>query len=332
MAPTKRPSTITSNTKVTPATKRKGVTIGAASRTSRKGAISTAATARLSPTEKLRQEFINLFSNPKFQQNGVTNSQLKSAFAGERYVHLVPIINKLTREARLIMSTADNELIYKLVSEETASKFAGLDVSARMVYQIIEESGNKGIWTRDIRNKSKIQQQALNKIFKNLETRKLIKPVKAVNAKSKKCYMLYDLQPSKEITGGPWYTEMEFDYGFINELRLFIMHCVRRLNGGKGITLREIAEKMKIANISRVALTLQEVQQLMQTLAFDYMIEQSGVNQSGEAQFIASKRVTVPCDFQWWNEALCPDFHFRDMKFEDDVVLSAHEPHHHTAS
>jgi DNA-directed RNA polymerase III subunit RPC6 len=267
----------------------------------------------------------------KYQQNGITNSQLKAAFPGDKYTHLAPIINTLTKEARLIMSKIDSELHYKLVNEETASKFAGMDVQARMVYQIIQESGNKGIWTKDIHFRSKIQQQALTKIFKKLEQRKLIKPVKAVKANTKKCYMLYDLQPSKEVTGGPWYTEMEFDHEFISELRNFIMHCLRRKNGGKGVTLKEIADLMKVANVSKVQLNLQEVQQLIQTLAFDYMIEQNGVNQNDEAMFIASKRLTVPCNFKWW-DVLCNDFHFRNIRFEDDVELTAHEPHHHTAS
>lgn len=30
-------------------------------------------------------------------------------------------------------------------------------------------------------------------------------------------------------------------------------------------------------------------------------------------------------------DVLSPDFHFLDIKFEDGVTLSAHEPHHHTA-
>ncbi len=30
-------------------------------------------------------------------------------------------------------------------------------------------------------------------------------------------------------------------------------------------------------------------------------------------------------------DALSPDFRFRNIRFEDGVVLSAHEPHHHTA-
>jgi len=222
--------------------------------------------------------------------------------------------------------------VYKLINEEQATKFEGLDQQAKMVYQIIERSGNKSIWTRDIKIQSKIPQQQLNKCFKALESRKLIKPIKAVNAKSKKCYMLYDLQPSKEVTGGPWYTEMEFDHEFISILRDFVMNCVRKLNKGRGVTSKEIADKIQLAKVSKVQLSLQEVRQLMQTLAFDYMIEQNGMTQNGEALYIAAKPVTAGCDFKWWEGVLCPDFHFREIKFEDGVILSAHEPHHHTAS
>lgn len=155
-------------------------------------------------TAQLRQEFIDLFKN---HQNGITNSKLKLSF-GERYNQLPSIINGFSKEGRLSMMKEGDELVYKLASEEEASKFAGLDISARMVYQIIEKSGNKGIWTKDIRIQSNIQQQALNKIFKQLENRQIIKPLKSVAAKAKKLYILYDLTPAKEVTGGPWYTGM----------------------------------------------------------------------------------------------------------------------------
>jgi len=278
---------------------------------------------------KMKAEFIEVFSKPEYRR-GISNQQLKITFGDDKYLRLVPIINSLTRQSRLTMSKVGEELVYNLVSDEVASKFSGLDVSARMVYQVIEKAGNTGIWTKDIKTQTSIQQHTLNKICKNLEMRKLIKPVKAVTAKSKKLYMLYDLSPAKEITGGPWYTELEFDHEFISELRKFVMRCVKKLNGGKGVTLGEIAETMKKANVSRVQLNLQEVQQLMQTLAFDYMIEQSALDNNGEAMFIAARKVTTNCDFRWW-DVLAPDFHFRNIKFEDDVVLRAHEPHHHTA-
>lgn len=222
---------------------------------------------------------------------------MKETF-GEEYLQLVPIINDLTQKARLVMSKKGDELYYTLVSDETAAKWAGLDLTARMVYQKIEEAGNRGVWTKDIRTQTNIQQQALNKIFKALEGRLLIKPVKSVNAKAKKLYMLYNLTPAKELTGGPWYTELEFDHEFISELRTFLMHCVRKLNGGQGVTLSELKEKMVQANVSRVQLSLEEVQQLMQTLAYDRLVESNTENEHGEALFVAARRVTPMCDFK----------------------------------
>lgn len=233
-----------------------------------------------SDEKTLRTEFINLFSRPQYRR-GISNPQLKSLFGHEKFLRLAPIINSLTHLSRLSISKSaqDDELLYNLVSDAVASKFAGLDATARMVYQVIEKSENMGIWTKDIKYQTSIPQQALNKIYKSLEGRKLIKPVKAVTAKQKKLYMLYDLVPAKEITGGPWYTtELEFDHEFISELRKFVIICVKQLNKGKGVTLKEIAKKMEEANISRVPLNLQEVQQLMQTLAFDYLIEPLGVD------------------------------------------------------
>lgn len=213
MAPPKRAS----SSSISPPAKRKAVSIGSSrnpgislTNTNTKAQQSSSVQVQVNNTignngadDKLRQEFIDLLTQPQYEQNGITNSQLKSSFIGERYVHLVPIINALTQEARLIMSKTGDELVYKIISEEKASKFEGLDIQARMVYQIIEESGNQGIWKKHIREKSKIPNQTLLKIYKNLEARKLIKPL-PVNAKKEICYMVYDLQPSKEITGGPW--------------------------------------------------------------------------------------------------------------------------------
>lgn len=344
MPPTKRPKIVTaaaaagikrrrtSGGSVRVSTSNGGGT--AAKSASSAAASSSAASQNNGP---LYEEFIRLLSNPEFKGKGIANSALKSHF-DTRYPELVPIINELTRASRLTMTrstskTGESEVCFSLLSAEEATKLQGLDAPSKMVYQVIEAGGNKGIWTVDVRSQTNLQQAALTKIFKQLETRKLIKPIKAVTAKTKKLYMLYDLTPAKEITGGPWYSDYEFDHEFIAELRNFILMCIRRMNGGlgvgNGVTLKQISNKMIQANVSRVQLSLDEVQQLLQTLAFDYLIEQRGVTEHGEALFVAAKPVTTMCDFGWW-DVLSPDFHFRGIRFEDDVFLSAHEPHHHS--
>jgi len=78
--------------------------------------------------------------------------------------------------------------------------------------------------------KSNLSQIQMQKVLKTLEMRKLIKAVKSVASKNRKVYMLYELEPSKELTGGAWYTEQEFDAEFIEVLRdhclKFILHKV----------------------------------------------------------------------------------------------------------
>ena len=230
-------------------------------------------------------------------------------------------------------STTTSEVYFSLLSTEEATKLHGLDAPSKMVYQVIEASGARGIWTVDIRVRTNVQQATLTKIFKQLETRRLIKPIKAVTAKTKKLYMLYDLTPAKEITGGPWYSEYEFDHEFIAELRNFMVLCITRMNGGygvgNGVTVRQISAKMTQANVSRVQLSHDEVSQLLRTLILDYIVEQHGVTDDGEAVYVTAKPVSTMCHFGWW-DVLSPDFHFRGIIFEDGVYLAPHEPHHHS--
>ena len=281
--------------------------------------------------DRIRDRFLSVLSDPA-NKKGISNKDVMADFkVGEERSLLADVINDLSRESRLHMSksSTDGQLYYTLVAADIAQKHQGLEVSAKMVLHVIEKAGSNGIWTKEIRLQTNIQQQALNKIFKQLEQRRLIKPVKSVTAKAKKLYMLYDLKPSKEITGGVWYSGLEFDHEFILELRTFVMHCVRRLNGGAGVSLAEIKQKMIQADVSRVELSLDEVKQLVYTLVYDYHVEEQE-NEEGEKIYVSARKVSTICDFKWW-DVLATDFHFRAIKFEDGVVLGPHELHHHSA-
>mmetsp|Transcript_34292 Transcript_34292/g.67419 ORF Transcript_34292/g.67419 Transcript_34292/m.67419 type:complete len:362 (+) Transcript_34292:97-1182(+) len=290
----------------------------------------------------LRSDFIAMFSEPQsIASGGVANSELKERLGDEKYRRLVPVINDLLRQNRLEMTKRigpssglrgknEEEMVYVLISEDLAAKFDSLDMNHKMVYQVIEKGANMGLWVKDIRTQTGMQQQPLNKILKALEGRKLIKQVKSVAAKQKKIFMLFHLQPAKELTGGPWYQGLDFDHDFILQLQSFIMICVRRLNSGKGVTLPEVADTMRTQNISKVQLGLEDVRQLVQTLAYDYKIEQiEGPEGSLEPRFVAAKKMSCMCEFKCW-DVVSEDFHFREIEFDDGIILSPHEPHYHT--
>ena len=62
--------------------------------------------------------------------------------------------------------------------------------------------------------------------------------------------MLSEIVPAKEITGGPWYTDQEFDSEFIDELCRYIIQYVSE----QGIIgLVNIHDKMRISGISKVS-------------------------------------------------------------------------------
>jgi DNA-directed RNA polymerase III subunit RPC6 len=94
--------------------------------------------------------------------------------------------------------------------------------------------------------------------------------------------------------------------------------------------LREILEKMVQAKISRVELTHVEVSQLIDTLIYDYMVDEIGTSDvDHEPLYVAARRVTPLCEFSWW-DVLDSDFAYRTIRFEDGVVLAAQEEHYHS--
>jgi len=128
----------------------------------------------------------------------------------------------------------------------------------------------------------------INKCLKALEHRKLVKAVKSVANGNRKVYMLTELEPSREITGGAWcvffcgacthtlclsrclsacrYTGQEYDSEFIKILR---QECHKFIRRNKRATVEELSDFVRDSRLSRVALSEEEVLQIVNTLVYD---------------------------------------------------------------
>ena len=120
--------------------------------------------------------------------------------------------------------SAAEEHTYKLVSAEKAMRLKDLAPEDVMVLQHVERGSTQGVWVRNIKIATRLQQAQINKILKRLEGRKLVKPVQSVAFKNRRMYMMFDLEPDKALTGGPWYTEQELDLSFVMALRRWVKH------------------------------------------------------------------------------------------------------------
>ncbi|XP_051939928.1 DNA-directed RNA polymerase III subunit RPC6 isoform X2 [Hippocampus zosterae] len=192
-------------------------------------------------------------------------------------------INKLLSLGLLDLLQNSNGLLYRLKDAQSARKMKGSDNQEKLVYQIIEDAGNKGIWSRDIRFKSNLPLTEINKILKNLESKKLIKAVKSVAASKKKVYMLYDVQPDRSVTGGAWYSDHDFESEFVEVLN---QQCFKFLQGkaesaqdseqspvlrrnASFATSHEVWKYISELGISKVDLSMDDTETILDTLVYD---------------------------------------------------------------
>lgn len=145
------------------------------------------------------------------------------------------IIEYLTKNNLLtLLQSGEGSICWKVRSKEDASKRSKLKREENMIYQEIEASGTTGIWTRTIQKKTNLHQQVVTRCLKALENSKYIKQIKSVKYPQRKIYMMYELQPAEEVTGGPWFSDGELDVDFIGLISQIIVKHVERESWRRG--------------------------------------------------------------------------------------------------
>ncbi|XP_054927853.1 DNA-directed RNA polymerase III subunit RPC6 [Dermacentor andersoni] len=236
---------------------------------------------------EIEQKIVELCTaNP----TGITDKIVQMHIPNVEPTVRVAAFNSLLAQGKLeILKQKNQQLLYRLKNSDADNKCKGSDREEKVVYKIVEEAGDKGIWIRDIRIKSGLVLTSLNKILKSLESKKLIKAVKSVSASKKKVYMLYNLEPDRSVTGGAWYSEQEFESEFVEVLN---QQChrflVKKLAVAKETTSdplleknasfassKEVWEFIKKLGISKVQLSVEDIEMILNTLIYDGKVERT---------------------------------------------------------
>ncbi|CAD7701120.1 unnamed protein product [Ostreobium quekettii] len=239
--------------------------------------------------------------NPEGASDAILERELADLLTVEQRANA---INSLLQTGRLQLFSSGTGLVYKEVDLNVAIKFRGLGTEELLVYQVVEQSRNSGIWTKEMKSKTGLAQPQLTKILKNLETRQLVKTFRPVENKTRKMYILYSLEPAEHLTGGAWYTDMEKDTEFIEVLQ---EACFRVINHRGLASLADIADFIRSKNLSRVDLSNSNIKSIVDTLIYDGRVDEvegsSGVQyRSALLQLPDSSALTsVPC-------GVCPVF------------------------
>lgn len=269
-----------------------------------KAGSSTEQDADTNSTELMQQRIIALAqARPK----GISDKDLTNELPDLQPLQRAQIINKLLSEGHIDLFKQGGSLLYRLKDPSKAKVAKGADNEEKIVYTIIEEAGNKGIWIRDIRFKSNLMPTQLNKILKSLETKKFIKAVKSVAASKKKVYMLYNLEPDTSVTGGAWYQDQDFEAEFVDVLN---QQCYRFLEKKKeqmnccrdgpimarNVTFASSKEVWKFISdlgISKVKLSVEDLEMILNTLVYDGKVERN-ISSDGNILYRAVEPLLSP--------------------------------------
>ncbi|KAJ3023101.1 34-kDa subunit of RNA polymerase III (C) [Thoreauomyces humboldtii] len=174
------------------------------------------------------------------------------------------------------------ELTFKARSVEEASKTGGMKDEERVIYRIVKDAKNTGIWIKHLKDRSGLGGTQATAAIKALEKRNIIKFVKPVKNPYRKVYMLFDVEPSTELTGGTWYTDNEMDMDFIEQLSAQVYKAIvmRSYPDPKSSaiypsshasypTATDMRKYIFDKNITTVQLTVADVQSLLDRLYYD---------------------------------------------------------------
>mmetsp|Transcript_25832 Transcript_25832/g.50485 ORF Transcript_25832/g.50485 Transcript_25832/m.50485 type:complete len:328 (-) Transcript_25832:9-992(-) len=161
------------------------------------------------------------------------------------------------------------------VAQQQVERFGGLSANELLVYQKIEEARNRGLFQKDLKAKTGITNPNIIKsIIDKLVRRRLIKDFTSVHTGKKKMYILADLEPSAELTGGNWYTNGELDVDLVDTCYK-MAHALFKSKQGEGATVKEVQSfiLVKSKGVIKCDLTCEEVLQLVGTLVYDGLLQ-----------------------------------------------------------
>lgn len=221
-------------------------------------------------------------------EHTLTGDELSVQFSNAPIEEQLLAINGLLKKNLFTAQKGPSGIQYVAVSRGEASMLGSMDANELIIYNHIKEAKNEGIWTKLIKARTNLHQTVMTRCLRLLEQKQLVKSVKSVKFPTRKIYMLYDLTPSIELSGGPWYTDNELDTGFIHELSMACLRFIQSKSWPKDgcssalypashthhfPTAQQVHRYLRQARLTDTELEQEHVVALLDLLIYDQHIE-----------------------------------------------------------
>ncbi|KAK0429161.1 hypothetical protein QR680_011228 [Steinernema hermaphroditum] len=232
--------------------------------------------------QQLDREIITLIE----QNESMSNEELMKLTEGYYTTdQRVAAVNRLLQTGKLeIINGLRGNFILRLKKQQGV-RFGTAEEQA--VYEAIADANSTGIWIRDIRERTGLPQAQLTRLLKSMEKQKAIKSVKTVG-NTRKCYMLFDIEPDESLTGGAFFSDQQIDSQFVEML---VQVCTGMLKARRKmaeerhsgdvlvqrdvsfIRSEEIAAYIRSKGVSKVELSVTDIESVLNVAVLDGLIE-----------------------------------------------------------
>ncbi|PHJ16265.1 dna-directed rna polymerases 39 kda [Cystoisospora suis] len=237
------------------------------------------AAADLQAAYTLGQQHENELTQQLLQEQGWQKEKIVAAF------------NRLTEARAGVIRRKGSTLCCVLRPSNVIGKLKTLDAFDYKIYCAIEQAGTAGVWTADLRKNTGLQTHIIQRSVKQLcDFLKLIKPVKSIHVKNRKMYILSHLEPAKEIAGGSFYSNGEFNEHLVEHLRSQTRTFLQ--NAGTATFQALAAYTRSSGELSGATFSDEDLEKVLNSLEFEQKI--CRVPTLGQPTFVVRRATLVP--------------------------------------
>lgn len=165
--------------------------------------------------------------------------------------HSEPVPHKQLRETLGMPAEEFSKALKQLMEENTAAvtrsssgllislSSKGLSKNFEMVLEEVRRSGASGVDQSTLTAKLRLPKTEISKALNSLVAQKYIKEHRSFTNRAKKMYLLFNLEPSAQVTGGSFYRGEELDVNLVDSLRCLLLAFVYQK---KCASMREIQQ------------------------------------------------------------------------------------------
>lgn len=184
------------------------------------------------------------------------------------------ILNKLMVSKYINPIQKQNTIYYLYQDPLLATILESLPRDAKTIYDIISAMGTDGISKNDLNKRSGYNSTNVTNALKVLEKNGLIRSVKSIKQKNKNIYILFDLDPNEEVTGGKWYKNNQFDKKFVDVFCEKTLKYIKSENSPIGVSFNSISNYLTSTELNKGDTRDDHVKDILNVLIYNGEIEE----------------------------------------------------------